>query len=369
MKTPWRIALLCFSFFCAPLPAAPQVENPQLSVTKQFDEPILTINSANAIGNKYGFEGGRVLKLDGTYHLFTSEMVGDPHWVKMKLAHWTSRDRLHWSRVSTLFESSGDFTGRDPRAALWAPMPIYDQAERLWNLFYVAYQCAPDAPGKWLTNYEGRIWRAVSKVKGFGGVDGPYEDVGIILQRGKDSDPWEGLQGTDSFFAYPVENRWYAFYGTGHTEKLPISLWQVGLACAPSLAGPWKRCTALNPVNIEKVFIENPVVTKLPDTTYVAVYDNRVQQSIGYAFSKDGIHWTPGKALIVQKGKGIWASEVRTPLGLIPEGKDSFSLFYTANQDLLGAPPDPHGIKLTPGAMGLVEVKLEKAGTKSRDRR
>ena len=369
VKSPWRIALLCFSFFCPPLLAEPPVEDLQLSVTKQFDEPILTINSANAIGNKYGFEGGRVLKLNGTYHLFTSEMVGDPFWVKMKLAHWTSQDRLHWSRVSTLFESSGDFTGKDPRAALWSPMPIYDQTEGRWNLFYVAYQSAPDTSKEWLTNHEGRIWRAVSKVKGPGGIDGPYEDVGIILQRGKDSDPWEGLQGTDSFFPYPVGNRWYAFYGTGHTEKLPISLWQVGLAWAPSLAGPWKRCTQLNPLNIEKVFIENPVVTKLPDATYVAVYDNKVQRSVGYAFSRDGIHWTPGKALIVQKAKGIWANEVRTPLGLIPEGKDSFSLFYTANQDLLGAPPDPHGIKMTPGAMGLVEVKLEKAGAKARDRR
>ena len=369
VKSLWQIALLCFSFLCTLLLAAPQVENLQLSVTKQFDEPILTINSANAIGNKYGFEGGRVLKLNGTYHLFTSEMAGDPHWVKMKLAHWTSRDRLHWRRVSTLFESSGNFTGKDPRAALWAPMPIYDQTEGLWNLFYVAYQCAPDVPGKWLTNHEGRIWRAVSKVKGLGGIDGPYEDVGIILQRGKDSDPWEGLQGTDSFYPYRVGDKWYAFYGTGHTEKLPISLWQVGLAWAPSLAGPWKRCTALNPVNIEKVFIENPVVTKLPDATYVAVYDDKVEQSVGYAFSIDGIHWSPGKALIVQKAKGIWANEVRTPLGLIPEGKDSFSLFYTANQDLLGAPPDPHGIKMTPGAMGLVEVKLEKAGAKARDRR
>jgi hypothetical protein len=56
-------------------------------------------------------------------------------------------------------------------------------------------------------------------------------------------------------------------------------------------------------------------------------------------------------------------------LGLIPEGKDTFSLFYTANQDLLGAPLDPHGIKMTPGAMGLVEVKLEQVGAKVRDRR
>ncbi len=369
MVPTWRKASLCFAILFVTGLAKAQMQRLQLVVTRQLDEPILTVHSPGAEGNKYGFEGGRVLKLRGIYHLFTSEMVGDPHWVKMKLAHWTSRDRLRWNRVSTLFESSGDFTGKDPRAALWSPMPIYDQAEGRWNLFYVAYQCAPDTPTEWLTNHEGRIWRAVSKVTGPGGINGPYEDVGIILQRAKDSDPWEGLQGTDSFFPYKVENKWYAFYGTGHTEKLPICLWQVGLAWAPSLGGPWKRCSALNPVNIEKIFIENPIVTKLSDGTYVAVYDTNVEGSVGYAFSADGIGWTRGKALAVQNGNGIWASEVRTPLGLIAEGKDSFTLFYTANQDLLGAPPDAHGIRMTPGAMGLVEVKLEKAGAKARDRR
>jgi hypothetical protein len=62
----------------------------------------LTVDSPGTGGNKYGFEGGRVLKLNGTYHLFTSEMIGDPHWVKMKLAHWTSRDRRRWQRAATL---------------------------------------------------------------------------------------------------------------------------------------------------------------------------------------------------------------------------------------------------------------------------
>lgn len=368
MKSPIPIALSIFSVLCVSLWAPSQVDNLQLRVTKQFDEPILTVNSAEAKGNKFGFEGGRALKLNGTYHLFTSEMVGDPHWVRMRLAHWTSGDRLHWRRASTLYESSGDFTGKDPRAALWSPMPVYDEAEGCWNLFYVAYQSAPDTSKEWLTNHEGRIWRAVSKVRGPGGIDGPYEDVGIVLQRGRDSDPWEGLQGTDSFFPYMVEDKWYAFYGTGHTEKLPISLWQVGLAWAPGLAGPWKRCTELNPANIEKVFIENPVVIRLPDGTYAAVYDNNVEHAVGYTSSADGVHWAPGKSLIVQQGNGIWASEVRTPLGLIPEGKDSFTLFYTANQDLLGAPPDAHGIKMTPGAMGLVEVKLERAGVTAPER-
>jgi hypothetical protein len=364
----WHMAPVLIATLCLPLLAATQLENLELRVTKQFDEPILTINSGAAAGNKYGFEGGRVLKLRGTYHLFTSEMVGDPHWVKMKLAHWISHDRLDWERVSTLFESSGDYTGKDPRAALWSPMPIYDQAERRWNLFYVGYQCAPDVPGKWLNNHEGRIWRAISKVKGPGGIDGPYEDVGVILQRGKDSDPWEGLQGTDSFFPYRVGDKWYAFYGTAHTEALPISSWQVGLAWAPSLAGPWKRCSQINPLNIEKKFIENPIVTRLPDGSYVAVYDSGVWHAVGYSFSSDGIHWTSGKQLIVQQGKGIWASEVRTPLGLIPEGTDSFTLFYTANQDILGVPPDAQGIKLTPSAVGLVAVKLGRAKAQARNR-
>ena len=361
MLAAWTKAWLCAVALSATGGARAQAEDLNLVVTRQLDEPILTVSSPGAEGNKYGFEGGRVLKLNGTYHLFTSEMVGDPHWVKMRLAHWTSRDRLNWKRGSTLFESSGDYTGKDPRAALWSPMPIYDETEERWNLFYVAYQCAPDTSKDWLTNHEGRIWRAVSRVSGLDGIDGPYKDVGIVLQRGKDSDPWEGLQGTDSFFPYRVGKRWYAFYGTAHTETLPISLWQVGLASAPNLSGPWKRCSEFNPLNIEKVFIENPVVTRLPDGTYIAVYDNHVEHAVGYTYSRDGIHWAPGRVLIVQKANGIWANEVRTPLGLIPEGNDSFTLFYTANQDQLGAPTGSQWIKMTPGALGLVEVKLEHA--------
>jgi hypothetical protein len=155
-----------------------------------------------------------------------------------------------------------------------------------------------------------------------------------------------------------VGKLWYAFYGTGHTEKLPISSWQVGLAWAPALAGPWERCTKLNPLKIEKVFIENPIVTALPDGTYVAVYDNHGEHSIGYAFSADGTTWTSGRSLIVQRDRGVWACEIRTPLGLVEESDGSFTLFYTANQDVAGVQPDAYGIKMTPGALGLVEVKL-----------
>lgn len=345
-----------------PLPGFAAASKLELVVSKQFDTPLLTVRSSGAEGNKYGFEGGRVLKINGAYHLFTSEMVGDPHWVKMRLAHWVSTDRVHWQRQSTLLESSGDFTGKDPRAALWSPMPVYNTKEGRWNLFYVAYQAAPDTAREWLTNNEGRIWRAASMTPGPNGIDGPYEDTGIILQRGKDSDRWEGLQGTDSFFPYQVGSVWYAFYGSAHTESLPIALWQVGLAQAPDLGGPWTRCTELNPLRLESRFIENPIVTKLTDGSYVAVYDNHQPNEIGYSFSADGIHWSAGRHLTVQKGKGVWASEVRTPLGLVDEGNESFALFYSANEKVRGARADANGITLTPGAVGLVEVQMKRVG-------
>ena len=328
----------------------------ELEVTKAWPHPILTIRSEGAQGNKYGFEGGRVVKVGGTYHLFTSEMVGEPHWVKMRLAHWTSPDRLNWRRVSTVAESSGDFTGNDPRAALWSPLPVYDPAQKRWNLFYVAYQAAPDTSDRWLTNHEGRIWRAVSEAVGEDGIGGPYKDVNIVLQRGKDSDPWEGLQGTDSFFPYPVGGRWYALYGSAHTEKLPISLWQVGLASAPILAGPWTRSTEMNPLKVEKRFIENPIVSQLSDGTYVAVYDTDAPNAIGYMLSNDGTHWSDGRHLVVQEGNGVWATEVRTPLGLIDEGNGGFTLIYTANEKVSSEQADGYGINSTPGSLGLVEV-------------
>lgn len=308
--------------------------NLKLLLVEQHATPILRPRSPGAEGNRYGFEGGRAFKQGGVYHLFTSEIVDDPFWVKMRLAHWTSADRLNWKRMSTLYESSGEFEGKDPRAALWSPMPIYNEKEGRWNLFYVAYHSAPNTPERFLNNHLGRIWRAASTVEGETGWGGPYRDIEIVLEPGPDSDAWEGLQGTDSFFPYPVGERWYAFYGSSHTERLPLERWQVGLATAPELSGPWRRCSELNPLTVEPVFIENPVVHRLEEGIYVAVYNNIIPNAIGYTFSSDGIHWAPGQSLIVQpKGTDAWAADVRTPLGLIPEDGEIFTLFYTGSQN------------------------------------
>lgn len=302
---------------------------PRLRLVGQQETPVLTKRHPDAEGNKYGFEGGRMVKLGSTYHLFTSEMVGDPIWVKMKFGYWRSSDGRHWSRAATLFTSSGEFEGKDPRAALWSPLPVFDEAESRWNLFYVAYRSAPTSGGQFLLNHGGQIWRAVSERPGQEGIGGPYRDVGVILRPGPDSDAWEGLQGTDSFFPYPVGKEWRALYGSAKSQVMPIEYWKVGLASAAAIGGPWRRASELNPQPIESVFIENPIVEPLPEGGYLCVYDSNVPDAIGYAFSADGIHWNPGHALQIQPRRGRWAREVRTPLGLVPEGKDEYSVFYT----------------------------------------
>ena len=89
-----------------------------LQIIEQSAAPVLSHGMPGTGGNRYGFEGGCVLKLDNAYHLFVSEMVDDPLWVKMKLAHWSSPDGRQWQRLSTLMESSGNYDGTDPRSSL-----------------------------------------------------------------------------------------------------------------------------------------------------------------------------------------------------------------------------------------------------------
>jgi len=332
---------------------------PQIRLVRQHPTPVITTRSPGAEGNRFGFEGGRAVKVGDTYHLFTSEMVGDPMWVRMKFGYWTSRDRLQWARVATVRESSAEFAGTDPRAALWSPLPVWDPGGNRWNLFYVAYHAAPGNGTNFMLNHHGRIWRAVSRVSGPEGISGPYDDQGVVMEPGPDSLPWEGLQGTDSFFPYPVGSSWYGLYGSAQTEVLPIKHWLVGPARAPALGGPWRRIREQNPAPIETVFIENPIVTPAPGRGWFAVYDSQSADSIGWAYSADGINWSAGHALAIQPTPGAWAKDVRTPLGLIDEDNGRYTVFYT------GFEQDPDWTRLLRGngsetcAIGFAELRVE----------
>jgi predicted GH43/DUF377 family glycosyl hydrolase len=315
--------------------------------------PVLTKGMSGTEDNKYGFEGGTVIQRPDGFHLFSAEMVGDPHWVKMKLGHWLSKDGNEWKRMGTILESSGDFTGKDPKAALWSPMPFFNDKEDRWNLYYVGYKSRPDSGEQWLGNYEGRIFRAVSKIKGIDGIGGPYEDANLIMEPGKDSDLWEGLQGTDSFFPYiAADGKYYGFYGSSQSQKKPIPLWQVGLANAENPEGPWKRSSELNPLDNGLSFIENPVVTKLDNGLYIAVadagYDSTglMRSAFGYCWSKDGIHWSKERLCYLENKVAKWWKMMRTPLCLIKENDSIYTVFHTAYD------------RKDYGSVGMLKVKL-----------
>jgi len=319
--------------------------------------PVLKKGDAGTKANKYGFEGGKAFKLNGLYHLFTTEMIDDPVWVKTRLAYWKSTNGITWQRVSTLYESNGDFTGEDGRAALWGPYPVFDEKKDLWNLFYVAYKCKPNTKKAWLNNYEGRIWRAVSVKPGIEGLAGPYKNIGIVLEPGPDSDRWEGLQGVAGFYPFQVGNIWYAFYGSAHTQKWPCDFWGVGLAKAMALSGPWKRHSQLNPVLIDDVWVENPITTKLDDGSYITLFDGGPRGSFAYATSKDGLNWSKGVTINLEPKVKKWWEKMRTPLGLIPEGDNIFTVFYTAMDG-------PFKGESTYSCLGVVRLKLKSNSVK-----
>jgi hypothetical protein len=347
-------------------PGAEAPASPRLVLVRQHPTPVLTTRSPGAEDIRYGFEGGRVVKVRGTYHLFTSEMAGDPVWVKMRLGHWTSPDRLSWQRAGTVAESSGEFEGKDPRASLWSPLPVWDEGNGRWNLFYVAYRSAPSDGTRFLLNHAGEIWRAVSRTPGEEGIRGPFEDVGVVMRPGPDSLAWEGLQGTDSFFPWPVGRRWLAFYGSARTETKPIGHWLVGPAEAETLAGPWRRVSADNPAPLETRFIENPIVTEAPGGGALVVYDSEGPDVVGWAYSADGVRWGAGQRLLVQPQPGEWAKDIRTPLGLVHEGGDRFSLFYTGFEQ---TPDWSRMLDQAKGretcAIGLVELQLQRDGAEA----
>jgi hypothetical protein len=140
---------------------------------------------------------------------------------------------------------------------------------------------------------------------------------------------------------------------------MPIEHWLVGYAQSKSssIAGPWKRCSEINPSKIEKTFIENPIVTKIAGG-YIVIYDNLVSDAMGWAFSKDGLHWSEGQSLKIQAKDGNWAKDVRTVLGLVAEGNGKYTVFYTGFEQAPDWPRLLTGIGKETCAVGFVEIQI-----------
>lgn len=344
------LLLACLVITVAASPNSLSSAPPDISfkVVQILDKPVIDSSNIGAQDNKYGFEDGMAVKIHGVYHLIVDEMAGDPKWVRMRIAHWISKDAIHWTRVATIKETSGQpssVTGL-PYESLWGSNVVFDKKTNRWNMFYVGYEHGGAT--------EGRIWRSVSESSGIEGIGGPYKDIGIILQPDAHSQPWEGDQGTDSFFPYQVGKKWLAFYGSHDSSRY---IWQVGLAEASSLAGPWHRFPTGNPLPIEPIMIENPIVTRI-GKLYVEVHDmdvigpnyTRDAHNVGYSVSTDGLHWSMAGRIEVQPpGVANWSNCMRTPLGLIPEGHDVFTLLYTGQDKKTGYFP-----------VGMVRVRMIK---------
>ena len=173
---------------------------------------------------------------------------------------------------------------------------------------------------------------AKSDEPGPGGISGPYSDIGIIMEPEPESDEWEGLQGTDSFYPFKVNNSWMAFYGSAKTEKLPIKFWGVGLAASEKLQGPWKRLSDRNSTDFNEVFAENPILTRLGDGTYIAVMD-ALGEGFGYSLSYNGLDWSEMYHIAVTDRIDPWWAEFRTPLCFIEEADGLFGVFFTATKE------------------------------------
>lgn len=200
----------------------------------------------------------------------------------------------------------------------------------------MSYRAAPNNASGWYHNFDGQVWLARSRVGGRGGIGGPYADVGVILHRedGR-AQPWEGLQGDDSFFAFvPAGGGLAAFYGSGDTGHGPEPTgWRVGLAESESggIRGPWRRRTG-NPVVMNGNRTENPIVEFVPRRgggAYVAVFDDLSSggqvDGFTYSWSADGLSWAPVVHVSLPGG-------CRAPLGLVYEGGGAMSLWYTCGR-------------------------------------
>ncbi|SDM10686.1 hypothetical protein SAMN05421823_110181 [Catalinimonas alkaloidigena] len=320
------------------------------------DEPVIDEGMPGTEGIQGGFEGGRCVKIGDTYHMFPTERAGqkgiEPYYdrVKTKIGYWTSKDAKTWTRQSAIYEASGTYAVteddnpiNDRRGAIWSYMPVFSETHNRWYGFYLAYtvhfEIAPN-------HSFGRIWRTESTQEGEEGIAGPYQDQGIVMEPGLDSQPWEGRQGVDSFFPYQVGDKWLAFYGGAYPfaswDDYPKNTgkgWYVGLAEADSLEGPWTRLdTTVNPVtSMHPWFIENPIVSQLPNDLYIAIFDggpdawgHHLPNMMGYSLSKDGYHWTEAHYFPIRTKVKKWWDIMRTPLCLIPEDDGTYTMVYAA---------------------------------------
>jgi hypothetical protein len=366
------LCALLFGIFSAVAAGSPPAEassfRGRLVTIEDCSEPVIGKDHPDvmASSNRTGFETGEVVLQDGIYYMFVGEMFDQAH-QDMRAALWKSKNGTDWTRVCTLKNSLlHDQSPVNMKKEVWITGAEFNETENRWNIFYIAYTGGIrqyQEPERTRTrDYYGRVFRAVSIYPGREGIEGPYEDVDIIMYpewaepknlEGQqhlsikivDENPgtvWEGQQAIASFSPYQIaDGSWMSFIG-GHWHEPRQKKWIVGMAHSEHLSGPWERSHELSPSPLTDSFSENPIVTRLADGRYIAVFDCHMEKgdpqdvttdanAIGYSISEDGKHWPRRKVLNVLPNQD-WASLMRTPMGLLPEGDNVFRVYYTCKQ-------------------------------------
>lgn len=350
-------------------------EKPLFEILGGPDKPVIDEGMSGTENIQGGFEGGAIVKVGKTFHMFPTERAGERgvpmHYdrVKTRIGHWTSIDAKTWKRESTIFQASGTYAITDDdnplndrRGAIWSYMPVFNQGKNKWYGYYLTYTVHKEIE----PNHSfGRIWQTESRTDGIEGIGGPYDAGKLIMEPGLNSQLWEGRQGVASLYPYPVKDRWLAFYSGAYPylswrdyPRKSGKGWFIGLATADSLEGPWTRMdTTVNPVkSIHPWFVENPIVYQLDSGGYIAIFDggpegwgHHLPNMIGYTLSRDGYTWSEARYLPIETKVRKWWNIMRTPLSLLPEGNDIYTIVYAAINEKRFHP------------IGMVQVKLNPA--------
>ena len=83
-----RMAVLLGAALVTAAGAVAAAPRPVLRYVNGTLATIVNASSPGSAGNRHGFEDGSVTRIGNTTHMFVSELVGDPLWIKMRLAHW-----------------------------------------------------------------------------------------------------------------------------------------------------------------------------------------------------------------------------------------------------------------------------------------
>jgi hypothetical protein len=356
----------CFIFCiaCSPKSTVKTFNDVRLEVVELFPDPIIKKGDAGTEDNKFGFEGGTCRKVNGVYYLFTTEVFDEPKTAAVRLAIWKSDNGLKFQKHSVIVETNRNWEDTTHRMSPWTPNAVFDSLRNVWSVFHVAYSRKPNSNN--VFNMTGKIFRYDSQVKGSDGIGGPYIEGGW-LEIDRKPDWWEGPGEIVSFYPYRIGNEWWAFYGgnsvpnqvatSGTLNPNTKNIFYAGLLKSKGgLTDKWERQSQLNPVLMDPEFIENSNITKVAPDLYINLYDGANLQEISYAWSTDGIHW--GKEQLIKLANApAWIKNTRTPLSLIDEGENIYSIYFTAFD---GNNPN----EIEPlwhdgfGNVGLVKVKL-----------